>query len=264
MIALLPSPVADVGCDPPIDSPSPSLTCPGELLQRLRAAESGRLGELSVPPLVLRVAMGSVVHLEGARVSSIHVVRSGAFKCVRMLEDGYEQVVSFAERADVLGFDGLCRGVHQTTAVALEDSTVYGLSVHEVNGLLQTSPELARALHSAVSRALVDAARIADMMAAVASETRLARFLVWCSDRALERGESPRRLHLRMGRRDIASLIGVAHETVSRCFSLLARDGVLQVENRDVEILDRAALVANSRGTRRNSDLAIRHRAAAA
>lgn len=228
----------------------------GALLQRLRAAETGDSVELVVPPLVLRVAPGSAVHLEGSRVGSIHVVRTGAFKCVRVLEDGYEQVLSFAERGDVLGFDGLCRGVHQTTAVALEDSTVFGLAAHDLELLPSRSPGLARALNGAISRELVDATRIADMMAAVASETRLARFLVWCSDRAQERGESPRRLHLRMGRRDIASLLGVAHETVSRSFSLLARDGVLQVDNRDIEILDHAALRVCSRGTRRSSEAA--------
>lgn len=221
------------------------------LLQMLRAAEAQELPELPCPPLVLRVAEGTLAHLEGARTESIHVVRSGSFKCVRMLEDGYEQVLSFAERGDVLGYDGLWRGVHATSAIALEDSTMYALPVGRLDSLALQSPRLDRALRRAVSRELVDAGRMADMMAAVASETRLARFLVWCADRALERGESSRRLHLRVGRRDIASLLGVAHETVSRCFTLLVRQGVLRVDNRDIEILDRDALTAASRGTRR-------------
>lgn len=229
------------------------VAAPG-LLQMLRAAEAQLLEELPCPPLVLRVSEGKTVHLEGARVESIHIVRSGGFKCVRVLEDGYEQVLSFAERGDVLGFDGLCRGVHVSTATALEDSTVYVISALQLDGFGARSPRLERALRAALSRELLDAGRTADMMAAVASETRLARFLVWCSDRAAERGESPRRLRLRMGRRDIASFLGVAHETVSRSFTTLARLGVLTVDNRDVEIQDAAALQACSRGTRRSTD----------
>lgn len=260
----LPDRTADPGRDITLTEPLRARNRAGELLQRLRSAEAGDRSDWETPPLVLRTAAGAVLHLEGAPVGSVHVVRSGAFKCVRVLEDGYEQVVSFAERSDILGFDGLCRGVHQSTAVALEDSTVYVLWACDLDALPRQAPQAARALYSAVSRELVDAARIADMMAAVAAETRLARFLLWYSDRALERGESPRRLRLRMGRRDIASLLGVAHETASRCFTLLARDGVLQVDNRDVEILDRAALWAYSRGTRRNSDLALRCRPATA
>lgn len=225
-----------------------------DLLQALRAAEDAVPGAVVQPPLVLRVAADHPVHLEGARFESIHVVRSGAFKCVHMLEDGYEQVTSFAERGDVVGFDGMWRGVHQSTAIALEDSTVYVLPTTDLDALPLTSPRIARALYGTLSRELADAGRTADMIAAVASETRLARFLVWYADRAAERGESPRRLRLRMGRRELASLLGVAHATVSRCFTALARDGVLQVENRDIEILDREALLASSRPTRRSTD----------
>ena len=88
------------------------------------------------------------------------------------------------------------------------------------------------------------------MMAAVAAETRLARFLVWMSTCMAERGQSPRRLYLRMSRRDIASLLGVAHETVSRSFTALAEWGYLRVDNREVEILDAAGLRGCTRSTR--------------
>lgn len=229
-----------------------------ELLQTLRAAEA-RGSATPCPPLVVRVNEGAAVHFEGARAESVHVVRSGAFKCVRVLEDGYEQVVSFAERGEVMGYDGLYRGEHVTTAIALEESTAYALPTRELDTLPVRWPELDRALRCAVSRELVDAGRTANMIAAVASETRLARFLVWYAERAAERGESPRRLRLRMGRREIASFLGMAHATVSRSFTLLADHGVLAVDNRDVEILDPVALIGCSRGTRRGVDERAQH-----
>lgn len=237
-----------------VDVVPPTISRAGELLHWLRAAEQPGSGRLLRPPVVQSVHEGKMVHLEGAPVRSIHVVRCGAFKCVRVLEDGYEQVVSFADRGDVLGFDGLNRGRHVTSAIALEDSTVYMLPVDELEAMTTVAPELGRALHAVISRELADARRTADMMAAVCSETRLARFLLWCSDRAAERGESARRLRLRMGRRELASLLGVAHETVSRCFTNLARQGVLRVDNREIEILDAPALLAHTRGTRRGAE----------
>ena len=96
------------------------------------------------------------------------------------------------------------------------------------------------------------------MMAAVAAEVRLARFLVWLSGRMAERGQSPHRLRLRMSRRDIASLLGVAHETVSRSFTALAELGLLRVDNREVEILDAAGLRRCTRSTRGGIDDALR------
>jgi CRP/FNR family transcriptional regulator, anaerobic regulatory protein len=87
-------------------------------------------------------------------------------------------------------------------------------------------------------------------MAAVAADARLARFLVQLSSSMAERGQSPRRLLLRMNRRDIASHLGLAHETISRSLRLLADAGWLRVHNREIEILDPVALRRCARSTR--------------
>lgn len=201
-------------------------------------------------PSPWRVRGGATMLHEGAPVDAVHVVRSGTFKCVRVAEDGYEQVLAFAGPGDVLGFDALCRGHHLSSVVALEDCTVLSLPVRELDDLRRRCPALDHGLQLALSRQLARAAETAEMMAAVAAEVRLARFLVWMSMRMAELGRSPRRLRLSMGRREIASLLGVAHETVSRSFTMLAEVGYLRVDNREVEIVDAAGLQACTRNTR--------------
>ena len=88
------------------------------------------------------------------------------------------------------------------------------------------------------------------MMAAVAADVRLARFLLWTSARMAEGGQSATRLLLRMGRREIASFLGVAHATVSRSFTALAEGGYIRVVNREVEILDPPRLKVRACSTR--------------
>jgi CRP/FNR family transcriptional regulator, anaerobic regulatory protein len=144
----------------------------------------------------------------------------------------------------------VCQGAHPTTAVALEDSTVHALALPDVFTLCQRVPALDRVLHLTLSRQLMHQVEIANLMAAVSAEVRLARFLVQLSDRMAEQGQSPRRLLLRMSRRDIASHIGVAHETVSRSFGVLMHLGCLAVCNREVEILDPERLRACASNTR--------------
>jgi len=67
---------------------------------------------------------------------------------------------------------------------------------------------------------------------------RMARFLLQMSERMGMIGQSWRRFLLRMARRDIASHLGVANETISRSFTLLASCGCVRVDNREVEIID--------------------------
>jgi CRP/FNR family transcriptional regulator len=211
---------------------------------------------------VWRARNGVELLHEGAAAEAVHVVRSGSFKCVKTSEDGYEQVLSFAGPGEVLGFEAISRGHHTASVIALEDSTAFTLPLRELDAWRQRFPSLDHALQFALSRQLARGADVAEMMAAVAAETRLARFLVWLSACMAERGQSPRRLYLRMSRRDIASLLGVAHETVSRSFSALADWGCLRVDNREVEILDEAALRACTRGTRGGPDDGTRPSAA--
>jgi len=201
-----------------------------------------------------RLRAGDTLHHEGAVADAIHFVRAGSFKIFRTAEDGYEQVLGFAVRGEVLGFEALANGTHPSAAMALEDSSVYSLPLDEFQSLGRRLPELDLLVHRAVSGALMRRGELAEMMAAVAAEVRLARFLLQLSRRMAECDQSPRRFHLRMSRRDIASYLGVAHETVSRSFGSLSRWGWLRVDNREVEILDLPGLKQFALNTRRAID----------
>lgn len=237
---------------------APQVNALSELLRLMRSDDGvpGKAGDLPVP--LRRVHAGEALFHEGARAESIYFVRTGTFKVFRTADDGYEQVLSFVGRADVLGFDAVCAEVHPSGAVALEDSSVYVVLVRDLLLIDGRASALSRAVHLAASSALTRQGELADMMAAVAAEVRLSRFLVRLSHRMAACGQSARRFHLRMSRRDIASYLGVAHETVSRSFSSLALWGLVRVNNREVELLDMEGLKAFSRNTRKQVDEATR------
>ncbi|MCZ2406287.1 MAG: Crp/Fnr family transcriptional regulator [Burkholderiales bacterium] len=198
-----------------------------------------------------RVPAGRYLMHAGAPSEALYVVRTGTFKIAHTDEEGYEQVLAFAARGALLAYDALCMKHHPTSAVALEDSTVFGILWSDLDGLCRQVPDFERELHRALSLALSQTHDLLDIMAAVSSEVRLARFLLRHSGQLAARGQSPRRFVLRMGRRDLASMLGVAHETVSRAFTTLATAGLLQVNDRHVEILDLEGLRTFSRSTRR-------------
>jgi CRP/FNR family transcriptional regulator, anaerobic regulatory protein len=228
-------------------------------LLRLMGADdtgAGLPSGMTVP--TRRLYTGDTLFHEGSRAESIYFVRSGTFKIFHTAEDGYEQVLGFVGRAEVLGFDAVCTEDHPTEAVALEDSNVYVLLIRDLLTLAERSPELGRVLHLAVSNALMRQGELADVMAAVAAEVRLARFLMHLSHRMAACGQSPRRFVLRMSRRDIASYLGVAHETVSRSFGALMGWGLVRVNNREVEITDVEGLRRFAKSTRRQIDEASR------
>ena len=74
------------------------------------------------------------------------------------------------------------------------------------------------------------------------AEERLAGFLLGLSRRYARRGLVPTLLTLPMPRRDIASHLRLATETISRLFARFQEEGILAVRRREVEILDFNAL----------------------
>ena len=229
------------------------------LLELLRMLGSDALGVADVESTAGRMLVNlrrvpagvQLIHM-GAPSDALYFVCTGTFKIFRTDEDGYEQVLAFAGRREVLAFDALCMETHPTAASALEDSTFYVIHKTELAAFSRAVPAFARELQRAGSRALTRTRDLVDVMAAVASEVRLARFLLQLSQQMVASGQSPRRFHLRMGRRDIASMLGVAHETVSRSFTALGMARLIHVSDRDVEILDMDRLKAYSRSTRRS------------
>lgn len=187
---------------------------------------------------------------EGQRFENVFLVGGGSFKHVQTDLEGYEQVLGFALHGDMLGLDGLGRDRHASGAVALEDSSVVVLPFAELLALSHRIPALERLLHRATSTELMRRADTQYLMSAPSSEVRVARFVLQLAQRQRALGHSDRRLRLSMTRRDIASHLGVAHETVSRALTALVQDGCIAVSHRDIEITDETGLRELQRMTR--------------
>jgi len=76
------------------------------------------------------------------------------------------------------------------------------------------------------------------LLGSMRAEERVATFILNLADRLRVRGFSGSRLVLRMTRGDIGSYLGLKLETVSRLFSSLQENGLLQVQRRAVKLLD--------------------------
>ena len=136
-----------------------------DLLRLMRANEAITPLSDTQPVALRQVRVGAVLHHEGADAEVLNFVRVGMFKTFTTAEDGYEQVLGFAGRGEVLGFDAIGNARHPTAAVALEDSSVYALRVPEVFALCQRMPAFDRALHLAASCQLARRGELADVMA---------------------------------------------------------------------------------------------------
>ncbi|MBL8289877.1 MAG: helix-turn-helix domain-containing protein, partial [Rubrivivax sp.] len=153
-------------------------------------------------------------------------------------EDGREQVTGFQMAGEVLGLDGISSDRHTCDAVALEDSQVCIIPYGQLEHLTRELSDLQHQFHKIMSREIVRDHGVMLLLGSMRAEERLAAFLLNLTQRLRARGFSGSSLVLRMTREEIGSYLGLKLETVSRAFSKFQEDGVLEVKQRQIAVLD--------------------------
>jgi CRP/FNR family transcriptional regulator len=97
-------------------------------------------------------------------------------------------------------------------------------------------------IHKIMSREIVREHGVMLLLGSMRAEERLAAFLLNLVQRLHARGFSQSELILRMTREEIGSYLGMKLETVSRTFSKFVEEGIVEVKQRHVRILDTSAL----------------------
>ncbi len=184
-----------------------------------------------------QVKQGQMLFSNGDAFTSLYAIRTGFFKTCISNEDGREQVTGFQMAGEIIGLDGIVTDQHSCNAVALEDAEVCVMPFANVEELSREFPVLQRHVHKVMSREIVRENGMMMMLGNMRAEERLAAFLLNLVQRLHARGFSQSEMILRMTREEIGSYLGLKLETISRTFSKLSDDGIIEVKQRYVKIL---------------------------
>ncbi|MDU0355057.1 helix-turn-helix domain-containing protein [Paraglaciecola aquimarina] len=154
----------------------------------------------------------------------------------------------FIYLGEVLGMDGLANDVHTNSVVALETSSVCKIPFNRLEELSTKLPSLQRHFLQLMSREITQEQQMTFLLNKRNAESRLASTLLSISSRNGRRGLSFNTFMLPMTRKDLGNFLGLTMETVSRIFSRLQSNGYIEVDNREITVLDIAALQKLAKG----------------
>ena len=189
-----------------------------------------------------RVKRGDSLYRAGETFTALYAVRSGFFKTRVTFHDGRDQVTGFFMGGELLGMDGISRDQHTCDAVSLEDSEVCMIPYSRLEQVSRKVKSLQHHFHKMMSRELVRDSGVMLLLGTMRAEERLAAFLLNISQRLQSRGYSALEFNLRMTREEIGSYLGLKLETVSRLFSRFHDDGLIEVQQKHIRVLDGAGL----------------------
>jgi CRP/FNR family transcriptional regulator len=174
----------------------------------------------------------------GDPLEALFVIRSGTIKSYHLTREGTEQVTGFWLPGEIVGFDAMATGVHPSSALSLERTSVCTIPFNAFEELAGQIPGLTHRFTRMVGRYIVAEQDLLLLRGRDTADERLALFLLNFSNRLQQRGYSGTEFNLSMPRRDIAKYLGLAVETVSRTLTRFRLSGLIQVERRKFVLRD--------------------------
>ncbi len=195
-------------------------------------------------------AAGQSLFAQGDVNGGLFCLNSGTVALRQLDESGNSVLLALAYPGDVLGYRSLVSGEdHKTSAEALGPCHACRIDRRAALDLIQRHPRLGFAFLRRSSREIEQLHESLVRSAVLSNRGRLLHVMVSMIEhhgRATEDGAHA--IDLPISRRDLASMIGARHETLSRVMSRLEKEELAQFSGRQVVIPDLEALVeaANS------------------
>ena len=203
-----------------------------------------------------RLERDEALYKMGEPFRNLYAVRFGHFKTYQINAAGESQITGFQMAGELLGMDAISGDRHHCDAVALEDSEVCEIPFAHLEELFGEVPALLRHFHRIMSQEITREQNVMLLLGNMRAEQRFAVFLINLSARYAARGYSATRFQLRMSREDIGNYLGLTIESISRLLSRFKKLGLVQVDKREVVLLEPARLKAMAAGTEQCSPMA--------
>jgi CRP/FNR family transcriptional regulator len=185
---------------------------------------------------------GQALFAQGRPVLAVYPLRQGSVRMEFESPLGWRQVTGFAQGGDLIGIEPHASPSHGASAIALEDTLNCVIPAETLRGY-QHDATLQDALLSLLRRNHERERILLVAIGSMKAAQRLAMLLLDLHTEDQRRGGDGT-LTLAMTRHDMASLLGLTLETVSRLLSRFAAAGLITVRQRRLRIVDTQGLKA--------------------
>jgi CRP/FNR family transcriptional regulator len=188
-------------------------------------------------PTFRRIEAKEYVFCDGDPRTHVFHVEQGVIALSKVLGDGRRQVIDFAYPGDYIGLGLLKDYIFDAQATCI--AKVKCIPAAALDRAAARDPSLALKLYKAVSGELAAARKLIVSVGQGTAMERIASFLVGLRDRSAASGVSDGVFRLVVRRSDIADLLGLTVETVSRTLTKLRGMRVIAIINAtEIHVLD--------------------------
>lgn len=218
-------------------------------LKLFKEASPRQIGDMGKHCWIVTLRRGDTIAKRGAPIPGMFAIAYGSIKLVLRGQDNEERVLrlvgageTFGEATSLLGRSA------RYEAMALAESKVVVIPSAAIYALIDRDPRLARGMVSSLAERELEFLEEVETASLRRGAQRLASYL----DSLLQgngngNGNGAHTVRLPVSKTLVAARLGITKETLSRLLRALADRRLIEVSQREIAILDRAALAEMAR-----------------
>lgn len=178
---------------------------------------------------------GESIYVEGNNSNTIYLIRKGIVKCYKFDQLGKELITSLYKEDDLFGYTSFTQNIpYQESATAIEDTELVGISKQELKDILKDNHNVTLELIELLNLNLTITKEELLKMAYGSVTKKTAATILKFAKKMNKNIKDP----FKISRSDLASVAGIATETFIRTMTIFKKEGLIEIEGRNIKVLD--------------------------
>lgn len=178
---------------------------------------------------------GDQIFSQGSHPNFVYLIAKGTIKCYECEESGKELTTALYKEDDLFGYIAILHGTNrQVNAMAMENCKLMGISKETFLKLIKDNHKLNHEIISLLVENIEETRHQLLQMAYASVRKKTAATILQFTDKMNKTADS----FIRISRNDLASVAGIATESLIRTLSSFQKEGLIDIEGRNIKIIE--------------------------
>ncbi|REG87515.1 response regulator [Winogradskyella sediminis] len=184
---------------------------------------------------IFNLAKNEIIYKEGHNSNYIYLILRGVVKCYKFDDNGKELTTALHSEDDLFGYTSFTQNIpYRETAIAMKDVELAGVSKAELTDVLENNHKLTLEVIQLLTEDITGIKDQLLQMAYSSVQRKTAATILRFAKKLNVKPGDP----IVISRSDLASVAGIATETLIRTMSDFKKKSLIKMEGRNVKILD--------------------------
>jgi CheY-like chemotaxis protein/CRP-like cAMP-binding protein len=184
---------------------------------------------------IFNYSKNDIIYKEGHNSNFIYLVLKGVVKCHKFDERGKELTTALYKEDDLFGYSSFTQNIpYKETATAMKNVEMVGVSKAQLKDVLNNNHKVMLEVIQLLTDDLTGVKDQLLQMAYNSVKQKTASTILRFAEKINSKPEDP----IKISRNDLASVAGIATETLIRTMSDFRKQGLIEMEGRNIKVLD--------------------------